>query len=147
MEVLNLTCPPIYWEGSIFMTDTLTPLHTSSSDAPAFCSLYSKAASSPIGLCWPENVCCSYSTHRLLSESPAAGNPKEICVGRKAYQKARILPLSYMVFTQPHTPLGFRLRLGTCTSKLMAFLVESEWLDNVASLWAASPSLTLEVTA
>lgn len=103
--VLNLTCPPTYWEGSVFMADTLTPFHTCSSDAPAFCSLCSKAASSPMGLCWAENVCCSYSTHRLLSESPAAGDPKGICVGRKAYQKARILTACRMWFLPNPTHL------------------------------------------
>lgn len=81
------------------------PLHTCSSDAPAFCSLYSKAASSPMGLCWAEIVCCSYSTHRLLSESPAASDPKETCVDRKAYQKARILTASVMWFLPNPTHL------------------------------------------
>lgn len=81
MEVLStLTCPPVCWKGSMFRPDTLALPHTCSfSDAPPFCSLYSKAASRPTGLCWAEIGCCSYSTHRLLSESPEADNPKEMC--------------------------------------------------------------------
>lgn len=42
--------------------------------------------------------------------------------------------------------MGLRLRLGTCTSKLIAFLVERRGLHSVASLTAAPPSFILEVT-
>lgn len=70
-----------------------------------------------------------------------------VLAGKLIRKQGYLLPLLYVVFTQTHTPMGLRLRLGTCTSKLMAFLVEREWLDNVASLTAASPSLILEVTA
>lgn len=80
MEVLeSLTSPPVCWKLSMFRPDTLALPHTCSSDAPAFCSLYSKAASSPTDLGWAETGCCSYSTHRLLSESEEADTPEEMC--------------------------------------------------------------------
>lgn len=42
---------------------------------PAHCSLHSSAASSPPGLRWVWTAACSYSTHRLPSESSEAGGP------------------------------------------------------------------------
>lgn len=52
-----------------------SPGEASSAGPPARCSLRSRAASSPTGLGCVRPCVRSYSTHRLLSASPAAGDP------------------------------------------------------------------------
>lgn len=143
-----------------------SPGEASSAGPPARCSLRSRAASSPTGLGCVRPCVRSYSTHRLLSASPAAGDPVRAQasagepvaggvvqvrfppphwppatlglsqalwpLGPECHQLAGVPPAPGPrppgprphPVTQAHTPGGLRLRLGTCTSRLLAFLVE-----------------------
>lgn len=124
---------------------------------PAHCSLHSSAASSPPGLRWVWTAACSYSTHRLPSESSEAGGPvgarvwgtpfggggKSDPPGWELWSPGRLPPASggsalASHVARLHTPVGLCLRLGTCTSRLLAFLV-GRGLGDTATTPAASP--------
>lgn len=141
---------------------------------PAGCSLCSRAASSPTGLRWVRPSSCSYSTHRVLSASLAAGDPGRAQAsaaeptargggqgggGRGQGKSGSPLTQQHSGsarhsghWTRPppagrptsrvaqaHAPAGLRLRLGTCTSRLLAFLVERGPSDT-ATVTVPSPS-------
>lgn len=136
-----------------------SPGEASSAGPPARCSLRSRAASSPTGLGCVRPCARSYSTHRLVSASPAAGDPvraqasagepmaggvvqvrssRQVPPSPPAASNTRAHPGTLVIgprvppapgpasppISQAHTPGGLRLRLGTCTSGLLAFLVE-----------------------
>lgn len=146
-----------------------SPAEASSAGPPARCSLRSRAASSPTGLGCVRPGARSYSTHRLLSASSAAGDPARAQASAGEPMAGGVgqvspppppppaaLGLSQALWSsghechQPqgprpatspraHTPVGLRLRLGTCTSRLLAFLVERGPGDT-ATVTAPCPS-------
>lgn len=135
-------------QAPLSLTRTSSSLEQASSPGiPALCSLCSKAASSPIGLCWAGTSSCSYSTYRLLSGSLLAGDPVGTWYGSKVHWEQGCWLCPAWPHTWPHTPVVLCFRLGTCTSRLVAFLVLRREVGKVVTLTAASPLCTPGATA